>query len=35
LFDGEHYTPLASDTKSVQAHQIILTIASALRKAES
>ncbi len=35
LFDGEHYTPLASDTKSAQAHQIILTIASALRKAES
>jgi len=35
LFDGEHYTPLQADTKLAQAHQIILTIAHALRTAES
>jgi phosphopantothenoylcysteine decarboxylase/phosphopantothenate--cysteine ligase len=35
LFDGERYTPLQADTKSAQAHQIILTIAHALRNAEA
>jgi len=35
LFDGERYVPLEADTKSAQAHQIILAVVEALRKAEA
>jgi len=35
LFDGASTRPLASDTKTAQAHQLILEIAQALRKAEA
>ncbi len=35
LFDGTSARPLASDTKTAQAHQIVMAIADALRKAES
>ncbi|MEY3670308.1 MAG: hypothetical protein RL258_1704 [Pseudomonadota bacterium] len=35
LFDGQSHQPLAANTKSAQAHQIILAIAKALRTRES
>jgi phosphopantothenoylcysteine decarboxylase/phosphopantothenate--cysteine ligase len=35
LFDGQQYTALAADTKSVQAHQIILAITRQLRANEA
>jgi phosphopantothenoylcysteine decarboxylase / phosphopantothenate---cysteine ligase len=35
LFDGDRYVPLEADTKSAQAHQIILAVVESLRKAEA
>lgn len=35
VFDGSHPQALAANTKSAQAHQLILAIANALRKAEA